>query len=105
MVLDSTVSWVYPATSVSESECTESGASADDNIDKTATVQYEPVTSLAGNNVHMHSHMATIKSLSNIHGLYWWRCNLFDVIHYSHFNLFPVHLYVLSYRDLMLCLI
>ena len=35
------------STSVSESESTASSASTDD---KTATIQYKPVTSLAGNN-------------------------------------------------------
>ena len=43
-----TVNRAYPATSVSKSESTVSGASAPD--DKTATVQYKPATSLAGNN-------------------------------------------------------
>ena len=53
---------------------------------KTATIQYKPLTSFAGNNnalaqykqsrgVNQISH-----ALSNIHGLYRCSCNLFDVI-------------------------
>ena len=46
---------------MNESESTASGTSAPD--DKTATVQYKPATSLAGNNIALayYSHVATIK--------------------------------------------
>ena len=55
---------------------------------KTATIQYEPVTCLAGNNnVLAHyeqsrgfDQISHALSLSNIHGLYGCSCNLFDVI-------------------------
>ena len=46
------------STSVSESESAASSASADD---KTATVQYKPVTSLSRNALAHYSHVATIK--------------------------------------------
>ena len=60
-------------TLVSESESTASGASTDD---KTATVQYKPVTSLTGNsNARAHYEQScgydqTSHALPNIHGLY-----------------------------------
>ena len=69
---------------MSESASTTSGASAPD--DKTATVQYKPSTSLAGNNNALAHYEQSrgydqiSHALSNIHGLYGWRCNLFDVI-------------------------
>ena len=77
------VNWAYPATLVSESESTASGASAPD--DKTVTVQYKPATSLAGNNVLAHYKQSRgfdqiSHPLSNIHSLYGWSCNLLDVI-------------------------
>ena len=58
---------------MSESESTASGVSTDD---KTATVQYKPVTSLTGNsNARAHykqsrGYEQTSHALSNIHGLY-----------------------------------
>ena len=60
-----------------------SGASTDD---KTASIQYKPVTSLAGNNnalVHYERSRGFDQishALSDIHGLYVCSCNLFDVI-------------------------
>ena len=68
---------------MSESESTASGVSALD--DKTATVQYKPATSLAGNNALAHYEQSRgydqiSHALSNIHGLYGWSCNLLDVI-------------------------
>ena len=71
-------------TSVSESASTTSGASALD--DKTATVQYKPATSLAGNNNALAHYKESrgydqiSHALSNVHGLYGWSCNLLDVI-------------------------
>ena len=71
-------------TSVSESASTTSGASALD--DKTATVQYKPATSLAGNNNALAYYKESrgydqiSHALSNVHGLYGWSCNLLDVI-------------------------
>ena len=53
---------------------------------KTATIQYETVTSLAGNNNTLahyeqsRSYDQISHALSNIHGLYWCICNLLDVI-------------------------
>jgi len=61
------------STLVSESESTASGASTDD---KTATIQYTPVTSLTGNSnarahyEQSHGYDQTSHALSNIHGLY-----------------------------------
>ena len=70
--------------SKSESESTASSASTSD--DKTATVQYKPATSLASNN-NVLGHYEQSRgydqishALSNIHGLYGWSFNLFDVI-------------------------
>ena len=69
---------------MSESASTTSGTSAPD--DKTATVQYKPATSLAGNNNALAHYEQSrgydqiSHALSNIHGLYGWSCNLFDVI-------------------------
>ena len=68
---------------MSESESTASGVSALD--DKTATVQYNSATSLAGNNAlahyeQSHSYHQISHALSNIYGLYGWSCNLLDVI-------------------------
>ena len=71
-------------TSVSERASTTSGASALD--DKTATVQYKPATSLAGNNNALAHYEQSrgydqiSHALSNIHGLYGWSFNLLDVI-------------------------
>ena len=82
---------------MTEIESTASGLSTDD---KTPTIQYKPVTSLAGNKMRlliMNSHVASIidckprevynlcfdqisHALSNIHGLYGCSCNLLDVI-------------------------
>ena len=76
---------------MSESESTASGASAPD--DKTATVQYKPATSLAGNNNTLayykqpRGYDQISHALSNIHGLYWWSCNLLDVISVYSLNL------------------
>ena len=70
--------------SESESESTASSASASD--DKTATIQYKPATSLASNNNALghyeqsRGYNQISHALSNIHGLYGWRCNLLDVI-------------------------
>ena len=53
---------------------------------KTATIQYKPVTSLAGNNKvfahykQSHGYDQISHALSNIHGLYGCNCNLPDVI-------------------------
>ena len=53
---------------------------------KISTIQYKPVTSLAGNNnalAHFemsHGFDQISHALSNIHGLYGCSCNLFDVI-------------------------
>ena len=53
---------------------------------KTATIQYKPVTSLAGNNNALahyeqsHGFNQILRALSNIHGLYGCSCNLFDDI-------------------------
>ena len=59
MVLVSTYCRLGISTSVSESESTASSASTDN---KTATIQYKPVTSLSRNNALAHySHVATIK--------------------------------------------
>ena len=69
---------------MSESASTTSGVSAPD--DKTATVQYNPATSLAGNNNALAHYEQSrgydqiSHTLSNIHGLYGWSCNLLDVI-------------------------
>ena len=69
---------------MSESASTTSGASVLD--DKTATVQYKPATSLAGNNNALAHYEQSpgydqiSHALSNIHGLYGWSCNLLDVI-------------------------
>ena len=68
---------------MSKSESTASGACALD--DKTATVQYKPATSLPGNNALAHYKQSRgydqiSHALSNIHGLYGWRCNLLDII-------------------------
>ena len=69
---------------MSKSASTTIGASALD--DKTATVQYKPATSLAGNsNALAHYKQSRgydqiSHALSNIHGLYGWSCNLLDVI-------------------------
>ena len=67
---------------MNESESTASGKSTDD---KTATIQYQPLTSLAGNNELAHYEQShgfdqISPALSNIHGLYGCSCNLFDVI-------------------------
>ena len=64
---------------MSERESTASGASAPDV--KTATFQYKPATSLAGNNALAHYEQSRdydqiSRALSNIHGLYGWSCNL-----------------------------
>ena len=77
-------------TSVSESKSPASGASTDD---KTATIQYKPVTSLAGsNNALVHYKQSCgfdqiSHAFSNIHGLYGCSCNLFDVISVYSLNL------------------
>ena len=69
---------------MSESESTASGASTDTS--KTATIQYKPVTSLAGNNNGLAHYEQSrgfdqiSHALSDIHGLYGCSCNLFDVI-------------------------
>ena len=53
---------------------------------KTATVQYKPVTSLAGNSNALPHYEQSCgynqisHALSNMHGLYGLSCNLFDVI-------------------------
>jgi len=76
---------------VSESASTTSGVSVLD--DKTATVQYKPATSLAGNkNALAHYEQSCgydqiSHALYNIHGLYGWSCNLLDVI--SVYSLYP----------------
>ena len=78
-----TVNRAYPATSVSKSASTASGASALD--DKKETVQYKPTSSLAGNNNALAQYEQSrgydqiSHALSNIHGLYGWSCNLLDV--------------------------
>ena len=60
---------------------------------KTATVQYKPVTILAGNHnalVHYeqsHVYDQTSHVLSNIYGLYGWSFNLLDVISVCSLNL------------------
>ena len=59
---------------------TASGASS-----KTGTVQYKPVTRLAGNNAladyeQSRGYDQISHALSNIHGLYGWSCNFLDVI-------------------------
>ena len=74
---------------------TTSGASAPD--DKTATVQYKPATSLAGNNNALAHYEQSrgydqiSHALSNIHGLYGWSCNLFDGISVSCQAVFPTN--------------
>ena len=75
---------------MSESASTTSGASALD--DKTATVQYKPATSLAGNNALAHYKQSRgydqiSHALSNVHGLYGWSYNLLDVISVYSLNL------------------
>ena len=73
VVLVSTYCQLGISTLVSESECTAGGASTDD---KTAIIQYRPVTSLAGNNNALthykesHDYNQISHVLSNIHGLY-----------------------------------
>ena len=68
---------------MNESESTASSESTDD---KTATIQYKPVTSLAGNNNTLAHYEQSrgfdqiSHAISNIHGLYGCSCNLFDVI-------------------------
>ena len=75
---------------MSESESTAGGASTDD---KTATIQYRPVTSLAGNNNMLAHYEQSLgfdqisHALSNIHGLYVCSCNLVDVISVYSLNL------------------
>ena len=75
---------------MSESVSTASGVSALD--DRTATVQYKPATSLAGNsNALAHYEQSRgydqiSHALSNIHGLYGWSCNLLDVINVYSLN-------------------
>ena len=60
---------------------------------KTATIQYKPVTSLAGNNNALaHYELSRgfdqiSHALSDIHGLYGCSCNLFDVISVYSLNL------------------
>ena len=55
-------------------------------ISKTATIQYKPVMSLAGNNNELahyeqsHGYNQISHALSNIHGLYRYSCNFLDVI-------------------------
>ena len=77
---------------MSNSESTASGASTDD---KTATIKYKPVTSLAGNNNALAHYKQSCgynqisHALSNIHGLYECSCNLFDVI--SVYSKLPGH--------------
>ena len=71
---------------IGESTSTTSGASAPD--DKTATVQYKPATSLAGNNALAHYEQSRgydqiSHALSNIHGLYGWSCNLLTSYPYT----------------------
>ena len=62
---------------------TASDASTDD---KTVTIQYKPVTSLAGNNNALAHYEQSrgfgqiSHALSNIHGLCGCSCNLFDVV-------------------------
>ena len=68
---------------MSKSESTASGASPLD--DKTATIQYKPATSLAGNNMLAHYEQSRgydqiSHALSNIRGSYRWSCNLLDII-------------------------
>ena len=59
MVIVSTYCQSGISTSVNKSESAASSASTDD---KTATIQYKPVTSLSRNNALAHySHVATIK--------------------------------------------
>ena len=72
---------------MSENESTASGASAAD--DKTATVQYKPATSLAGNNALAHYEQSRgYNQISHCIIQYsGWNCNLLDVI--SVYNLNP----------------
>ena len=63
-------------TLVSDSKSTASNTSTGDN---TTTIQYNPVTSLAGSNnalAHYKQWCAYGQILSNIHCLYWCSCNL-----------------------------
>ena len=72
---------------MNKSESTASGESTDES--KTATIQYKPVMSLAGNNNALAHYEQSpgfdqiSHALSNIHGLYGCSCNLFDVISYT----------------------
>ena len=74
-----------------ESQSTASTASAPD--DKTASVQYKPATSLAGNNNTLAHYKQSrgynqmSHALSNIHDLYGWSCPLFDIISVYSLNL------------------
>ena len=60
---------------------------------KTATIQYKPVTSLAGNNNALahykqsHGFNQISHALSDVRGLYGCSCNLFDVISVYSLNL------------------
>ena len=60
---------------------------------KTATVQYKPAMSLVGNNNALAHYEQSCgydqisHTLSNIHGLYGWNCNLLDII--SEYSLNP----------------
>ena len=60
---------------------------------KTVTTQYQPVTSLAGNNNTLAHYEESrgydqiSHALSNIHGLYGCSCNLFDVTSVYSLNL------------------
>ena len=67
---------------MSKGESTASGVSTDD---KTAAIQYKPVTSLAGNNALVHYEQSCgydqiSHALSNTHGLYGSSCNFLDLI-------------------------
>ena len=68
---------------MTKSKSTASDASTDD---KTVTIQYKPVTSLAGNNNALAHYEQSrgfdqiSHALSNIHGLCGCSCNLFYVI-------------------------
>ena len=60
--------------------------------DKTATIHFKPVTSLARNNVlanyeQTHAYDQMSHSLSNSHGLYGYSCNLRETISVCSLNL------------------
>ena len=83
MVLVSTYCQSGISTLVSKSESTANGASTE--MSKTATIQYKPLMSLAGNNDLAHYEQSRgydkiSHALSNIYGFYGCSCNLLDII-------------------------